>query len=41
MGASPNPERSGSDLLTVVLLVFFVSLTLVVSALMVLPIVFR
>ncbi|MGH2429662.1 MAG: hypothetical protein ACRDGV_12440 [Candidatus Limnocylindria bacterium] len=44
MDASPDPERApepgGSDLLTIALLVFFVSLILVVAALLVLPIVF-
>jgi hypothetical protein len=34
------PEESGPDLLTIALLVFFVSLILTVAALLILPIVF-
>jgi hypothetical protein len=34
------PEASGPDLLTIALLVFFVSLILTVAALLILPIVF-
>jgi hypothetical protein len=35
-----GPEASGPDLLTIALLVFFVSLILTVAALLILPIVF-
>jgi hypothetical protein len=34
------PEASGPDLLTIALLVFFISLILTVAALLILPIVF-
>jgi hypothetical protein len=36
-GASPAPAGNGADLLTIGLLVFFVSLLVVVAALLVLP----
>lgn len=37
MGKEPVPEPSGADLLTIALLVFFVSLILIVAALLFLP----
>jgi hypothetical protein len=39
-GRMDAPEESGPDLLTIALLVFFVSLILTVAALLILPIVF-
>jgi hypothetical protein len=40
VGNEPVPEPSGSDLLTIALLVFFVSLILLVAALLLLPAIF-
>jgi hypothetical protein len=37
VGEESGPEPSGSDLLTIALLVFFVSLILIVGALLLLP----
>jgi hypothetical protein len=36
-GDQPQPEGTGADLLTISLLVFFVSLLLIVAAMLVLP----